>query len=305
MKELIYETKELHLGITDVKSYVAPINPRDIQPRHVEHIRNSFNAVKSVEGVVAVNLVPDSRKLEVIDGNHRMTAITQWLEEHPEDHITATFHIYKNLTNAQKKAVFAKLQASVKMTKTDLVKTQCYDSFIYQAFFDPMKKLPFPCNVTMNESDRRNSIKFFRLFEPYNARHFRNCAVISLRNAASIVNKLDKEDHDRLARYMEDFIATFGEPHGELNRLYSGMAFHMGYQKIYWQGVNAMGREKFAATMKKNFAMIRGTVESELARRSGLRYQAEQVYLIVRSAVNKWEKRNLTNLLDITDEVNP
>lgn len=298
-----YETKEIWLGIDDIQNYVAPISPRDLRQHHIDKIRNSFARVKSVEGVIAVNANSTDKKIEIIDGNHRVTAIKEWLENHVKDKIKATFHIYKNLSEEQKKAVFAKLQDNITMTKIDLVKTQCYDTFIYQAFFRPEKAIPFPCHVSLNESDKRNSIKFFRLVEPYNNRSFRNCGGISLRNITSIVNKMDKDDHEKLAQYMEDFIYVFGEPHGEMNRLYSGMAFHMGYQKNYWQGINCLGREKFKATMKKNFAMVRGAVESELVKKTGTRYGAEMVYSIIRAALNKWEKKSMGNILDTVDEV--
>ena len=297
-----YETKEIELGLKEVEAYIAPISPRDLRENHVDKIHNSFNKVKSVEGIIAVNMISEKKKLEVIDGNHRMTAIKKWLEGHVDDKIKATFHIYHDLTENQKKAVFVKLQDSIKMSKTDMVKTQCYDSFIYKAFIPADKRLPFPCRVTLNETDKRNSIKFFRLVEPYQYRNMKTVGTISLRNFATTINKLNKDDFERMSQYMTDFIAVFGEPHSEMNRLYSGMVFHLGYQKAYWQGVNCLGRERFVSVMKRNYAMIRGAIESELVSRSGYHAQAEFVYSIIRKSLNKWERKSMSNILELPED---
>ena len=295
--KLDYETKEVSLTKEDMDAYVSPISPRDIRQRHVNTIHQSFNLGKHVEGIIAVNAVDAERKLEIIDGNHRMAAIRQWLSSYPKDAIRATLHIYRNLSPDEKKHLYMVLQNSVVQTKIDILKTQCYDTFLYKAFFSSMDKRSFPCRVQLNETVAMNSIKFFRLVEPYYYRNSRSAGTINKTDLPNIMKRFDKDDLARMAQYMTDFIEVFGEPHRELNRLYSGMAFHLGYQKIYWQGVNALGRAAFQATMKKNFAQIRGKVESVLSGAVHIqKEQAIQVYQIVREGLNRWEKRSMTDI---------
>ena len=283
--EKVYETKEIMLGAKEVEEYVSPVSPRDIRDRHVWGIMQSFHKNKGVEGVIAVNVLEAEKKIEVIDGNHRICAIRKWLVRFPEDRIRATFHVYRNLSQEEKKNLYMILQNSVNQTKTDVLKTQCYDSFLYKAFFSPSEKKSFPCAVTLNENVARNCIKFFRLFEPYYNRNGKAVNTIRRNDLPAIVNSMNKSDLEKMAQYMTDFILIFGEPHIELNRLYSTMEFHMGYMKVYWQGVNCLGRAQFIATMKRNYSQIRGKIETEIASARHASESAQNTYTTILDAL--------------------
>lgn len=103
----------------------------------------------------------------IIDGNHRIEALTKYFERHPSKNIDVFFATYKELTDEQEREIFTRWNISVSQSTDDFINSYKEVIPMYPRFISEM-----PCSVygSSNKMKMRDLINAYSAsFEtPYN-----------------------------------------------------------------------------------------------------------------------------------------
>lgn len=199
-----------------------------------------------VFGAIVVNKVND--KFRIVDGNHRFEAIKEYLSENPSKKIRATFQIVKDLSLDEEKQIFMVVNTMKQQSRMDYVKTQCHESFIYQALME--KKQEFPVEVSERFSKKVGCVAFQTLIEPYIVQERKSMRFATTAELLMKVKGMSMYDYHRLYDFMNAYLDIFGVPNPKT--AYGCPAFLIAFQRLYWSADGLVESDEFIERMKEN-----------------------------------------------------
>ena len=140
---------------SNVAQFVKPNYCRNIRKSIVEKIMASFAEMRHFDDPIVVNKIDSTYR--IIDGNHRFTAVKDYIEKNPGTSVEVPLSIYENLTELEKKDIFDMLSDVAKQTLNDFIKIHFDEVPIFKRV-----ERQFPISVNIYSS--QEAICFANLF---------------------------------------------------------------------------------------------------------------------------------------------
>jgi hypothetical protein len=118
--EAPYTTTKRTISAEDMQ-YFEIVNPRQIRKRQVLSVLRALNRGEHFDTEFVVNICDNTKKIRIIDGNHRVQAMIQYFETHPLNKIVVNMDCYRNLSPDEEHYVFRKRNRPVKQTVEDYI----------------------------------------------------------------------------------------------------------------------------------------------------------------------------------------
>jgi hypothetical protein len=206
------EKTNIDLGYTQRKDWVTKENiDRMFQVTDIlrnirkSQVKNLVGALEEKSGFPPMTVNLKGSKFRMIDGNHRLIAMKQYLDKHPDHKIEVVLSIYTDLTEDQEKEVYNNLANTARQTTSDLIRQNEGDIPIYT-----MIRRSFPLPITTYKS--ADSMSFQTLISGYlgaRSPHFQggymNTPLKFLEESKSLTN----EDYKILRAFCLDWREAF------------------------------------------------------------------------------------------------
>ncbi len=229
-----------------IKNYIRPEWHREFKLRHVRKIKTALIKGEHPSENITVNYITNTGKSRILNGNHRMQAIRDVIEEYPKFRIELTFTIYNNLSKEEEISIYEKVNNTKKESGLDRLKAHLVGTEIYKLM---MERFPFkPLFRNQSRSDR-NSLSMGTILASYVVRNDTGIAAGNVHILKKAV-LLDEDDYDRIAKFARFFKRTCGEP--SKDNLYSSYNIFSVIAKIYYTTVGIdMTEEEYEKRLKK------------------------------------------------------
>jgi hypothetical protein len=196
---------------SNVGQFIKPNYCRNIRNSIVRKIVSSFAAMRHFDDPVVVNKIDSTYR--IIDGNHRFTAVREYLEKNPGNSVEVPLSIYENLSEPEEKEIFDMLSDVAKQTLNDFIKIHFDEIPIF-------KRIENSFPITVNIYSTQEAISFANLFKAWMSRQQTNKFFWSDRQ--TFLNRAknipEREYHD-MKDYFNKFLQIYGTP-GSSNPYY-------------------------------------------------------------------------------------
>jgi hypothetical protein len=197
-----------HFVITkdNISRFVSMENARPLKPATLSSLKNLLKNGGHFASAFYVNRVRSDGKTayHLVDGHHRREAI-RWMIEHDPDYgIDVDFVSYANLTDAQEKDLFDRLNTTTKVNNPDKL-------FVHQNELPVVKRMitddfPTPLDCGAGVPDRRKP--YLKLY-PFVKAHYGIKKNKDLRSYDTFnweqAKEFDGDDYDRMSEFAKDF----------------------------------------------------------------------------------------------------
>lgn len=292
MNNLEFTDKHIEIDTKILEQLEALENRRRIVNSHVNRLYKVIKEGGSFDSPIVVNKKGDVFRL--IDGNHRLEAITKWIKENPEKNkIEALFVIYEGLTADQERKTFTKWNSGKKQSSDDFVQMYSSEIPILQMMFKS-----FPVNARIyNLQRKQRGIHFsslmkayfmskvqFPIFQPYmgSAQKFVNDCI-----------QLNKDDYEKLKDFVNFFTKVFGVM--ERENIYQTTTMLNCLMTIYFDNVEKLSEEELISRFKDRILGRSVIFQYALA---GGRVATENLYNLLISELDI-DKRNRLEIRNI------
>ena len=190
-----------------IKDYVVA-NPRDIRRSQVNKILRGLEKAENWEATIWVNM--KDKLYRIIDGAHRKMAAELYFNKYPERKIEVSLGVFDNLTDAEEKAEYTRLNIAVAETINDFVQKRWKDIPITALL---LVKKGFPCDVSYKWRD--NVIEFRQLVGGYLIRDkvpFSGGYAKGKEDFINAVKELGHKDVAIMNAFLQDYLVCFGPP---------------------------------------------------------------------------------------------
>ena len=189
--------------------FVKLMNRRDIRGSVVNKLVTLLEKGEHFETPLMTNRVNGTDRL--LDGNHRVEAISKYLLKHPNRKVEVNIFYYENLDEEAEREIYTKWNLGTKQNINDFVK-QYWDT-IYIVRLIETPTLNFPCKIS--HVWRNNTIEFKTLIGAYLTKENRVFTGNFSGNATEFIKKsqaLNEKDYALLKVFMNEYIDVFGRP---------------------------------------------------------------------------------------------
>jgi len=222
--KLPYTSKRISIGKKDMSKFVKTKNRRDIREGKAKKLLNvcetalKKNGSVYLAGVFSINIKKE--KWRMIDCNHRVEALEEFFARHPNATMDIEFQFHKDLSEAEERKVFDKVNNITQQTTSDHLKVHWIDINIQKKINNDEN---FPLNVSHKNTD--NELALHSLYlpyltkddEPYNGA-FNGHALEFIDEIKSWNtgngSKLTKDGEDAfliMKAFVKDFVEAFGK----------------------------------------------------------------------------------------------
>ncbi|MHA1410488.1 MAG: hypothetical protein ACTSQY_09340 [Candidatus Odinarchaeia archaeon] len=118
--EYPYTVKDLPCDKASM-SLIDIVNQRQIRNTQVNSILRGLKQGQHFDSMFVVNVNNGSKRIRVIDGGHRTEALKRYFEEYPNKQVKVSLAVYKDLTDAEERAIFTRWNIGVKQTIEDFI----------------------------------------------------------------------------------------------------------------------------------------------------------------------------------------
>ena len=212
-------------------------NHRQLREAQIVRIHTQLKHGQHFESQIVVN--QRGKKMRIIDGGHRINAISRFLDEFPEKQIEINMAIYKDLTDDEELKIFGLWNKGINQSPDDYLNLRKEEIPILKLF-----EKDFPCKVTIYSP--QDGIKFKSLISAY-------LGALLLQKPNSYDNKIDKiiekaktlghRDHRFLKSFIEGFINVFGTPNKK--NPFSSYVLFTAFMRIYYDNIYEQGETSF------------------------------------------------------------
>lgn len=210
---------------------------RRLRDSQVNKILKALKGGNHFESQIVVN--QRGKKMRIIDGGHRLTAISLFLKEFPEKRIEVNLAIYENLNEDEELDIFGIWNRGINQSPDDYLNLRKADIPIIKLLEDD-----FPCKVTIYSP--KEGVKFKTFIAAY-------LGALLLQKPNSYDSSIDKiiekakelthKDHKFLKLFMEGFINIFGMP-GKKNP-FSSYTLLTALMRVYYDNIYEQGETYF------------------------------------------------------------
>lgn len=187
-----------------IKQFIFTENRRKIRNGVVEDISYSLNRGQCFDEPIHVNFREEQYR--IVDGNHRMTAVTKYLDNNPQDSIEINLAIYNGLTDEEERRLFDVLSSVAKQTMNDFVKIHFDEVEIFHMINDDFP-IPIKIYATTANLSYANlmNVWFCKEGMYWNYQSKRN-------NFLDDCKRMKRADHHDMVKFFDVLIKYFGKP---------------------------------------------------------------------------------------------
>ena len=198
-----YKTKTISVDKNNVnKLFVILGNRRDIRRGHVKKIQKTLMMGDHFRAPIVCNL--RDNKYRLIDGNHRLAAIQEFLLHFSDRKVEVKIHYFENLTDEEEKIEYTRWNCGAKQSTNDVVKQYWDDMSVTQWL---VSKHGFPWAVSHIWSP--NAIEFKTLWSAYVGNPtFQGNGF----DFIDIAMDLRKPDAKIIREFLKEYMSIFGNP---------------------------------------------------------------------------------------------
>lgn len=229
-----------------IKNFVV-VNPRDIRKSQVNRILHGLERGENWESTVWTNLRKDIHR--IIDGAHRKMAAEIYFTRHPERKIEVALGVYDNLTDAEEKIEYTRLNRGVSETVNDYVQKRWNDIPITKLL---TKKQNFPIDVSYKWKD--SAMEFKQLVGIYMTKDrvpYVGGYAHSKEEFVDDAKELGHSDVKILKSFLEDYISIFGPP--SRTNIHYKPGIYYALFKIWWDNRTRFNPSEMTRKLKKIF----------------------------------------------------
>jgi len=216
----------------NIGSFKAIESIRSIRKTQVQRLMTAFRDGTYLESTpLHVNI--KHREFRVIDGNHRIVAIRELLENDKFKGVNLTIAFYKNLNDQEERDLYDIIAKQVGQTTNDFLSLHKPDFPVWEL----IQRKGFPVKITIYGS--KDSLQFKTLIYLIHAmqrkRFEQGVMYLNRESMLKIGANTDLGTYKTLARFSRIFLSSYGAP-GHGNK-YSGMQiilplFHIWYHNL-------------------------------------------------------------------------
>ena len=238
--ELKFTIMKITIDQEKIKEFEFPENRRKIQNNQVESLTSALFKGMHFDTPIVIN--NRDGKMRLLDGNHRIEAISRVLKKDEKYEIEVWMARYDELDDDEENMIFKRWNVGRAQSTDDFIQ-----SIAHKIDFLKWLRDDFPCEVKVYRQPNVMSVKLLcgAILSA------KRCDIagygIRRRHFLEDMNELEKKDYLLAKKWVEEFIGIFGEPRNK-NPYYSS-TFFTAATYVRWQRPNIpMSRWKMALT---------------------------------------------------------
>lgn len=252
----------LRIGKKEIESlkrmeYFRPLRRgRVLQYRHVLEKGETF------AGLVVINRIKDARctggwRMVVIDGNHRLSAITEYIEEHPDAKIELRCELWENLSREEEKELFMRHSNVLPISQADKFHIRQEDCLLWRLVREDKN---FPCKVGI-QTPKESGVRISAIILGYTSRA---CSAWGNMNKkwSEASFQITENDYPLIKQWMQDMITIFGRPTG--GNHWFGQVPLAALAKVYFSNTDRIGRTELIKRLQKK-VFANGALYNDMA----------------------------------------
>lgn len=153
-------------------------------------------------------------KKRIIDGQHRITAIREIIQECPEFRVSVLLIMYEDLTLEQEKEIFTRWNSGSRQTAEDIITMYADDMPVFKPLIESGK---------VSVYGEEGKIKYKQAVTPYilsRVKRSENLDIMGIADFITYAKKLESEDADSISGFIDNFEENTGKigPHNRWMR---------------------------------------------------------------------------------------
>lgn len=191
-----------------IKEFELMTNRRRLREEQVKKIKRMILHDEHFDSPLIVS--ESNGKKRILDGQHRISAISQIINQNPNFQIEVTIIKYSNLSPEEEKDTFTRWNSGTRQSTEDFITMHLDDIKIFSLFDRWKNDEDFPVEVTIYKG-KDGSVQFRNMIEPY---IFAKEKILgNTFGPPKFVEKakeLGKKDYEWIKKFVEDFIKNVG-----------------------------------------------------------------------------------------------
>lgn len=203
---------DLNLG--NIDKFVPINNQRAVRKQQVIKLKR---AIKNGEYIEASPIFVSStskvlekgKEIIVIDGNHRILAIRELLQQKARDSVSVTLAVFYGIPESMQRTVYDRIARQVPQTVSDLINLH-KDEFI---LWEILNKKPFPVRTTIYPSKLGIDLKTLLNMLSCASMGGKKTAMTGINRDEILMvgRRTTEKDFETLTEFFKVFVATFGD----------------------------------------------------------------------------------------------
>ena len=253
LKEAIkwpYKSERVLINRVDIAFFMKMDRARPVSPKHVNEIYGAISQGLPLLSPIAVNKL-DREHFTIIDGHHRIEAISRKIEEDPTFGIIVEVLVFEHLLRAEETQVFNILNNVLPQSTSSMLWVNRDD---YPAIDLMLKDFPLriaASSTAHGSAAKKDFIGLNTIINPY-LTVGSPMRVLRREFILKRAKELDRRDYKNLYAFVKDYITAFGMPESG-NRFYKTRAFTL-FLRIYFANVDIAG---FGGTLEEQEVVLR------------------------------------------------
>jgi len=199
-------------------------------------------------GLFVLNRIKDSRctggyRFVIIDGNHRLSAITEYIEQNPDAKIDLRIERWENLTHDVEKEVFIKHSTVHSIGQADKFYVRQKDCLVWRLIQEDRN---FPCKVAIHSSPE-TALRVSSVLTGYISRN--NSSIYKNDDWIESSFKLTEADFNSIKQWLGDMVIIFSKP--TKGNHWFGRNPITSLAKIYYANVERIGRSELIKRLQR------------------------------------------------------
>jgi hypothetical protein len=239
-----YKSKIIKINKSNVSSFEMMENARRLRPGEIANLKQQLCSGIHFASPIVVNRI--GNKFKVIDGNHRLQAIINWIKD-SDNSIEVEFAVYEELDKEKEASVYRLWNRGTRQSVDDRIQVMRNDIPILQDIVD--NRL-FPVNVRIYPIRQSGiGLHFRTLMKGY---YFSTRDWAFTANVAVFLEWLTKLDSTDAAK-LEQFCKNYEEVFGKMGRdnIYSKASFLIPYMRVYFMNAKFQGTKNMIEKSKQ------------------------------------------------------
>lgn len=259
-----YKSKRVLLcGDRDLKTLKRLEHARPIKQGMVDKLIKVLEEGRSFDGVIVLNDRSDDRvkRMEVLDGNHRIEATRQFFEDRPDAKVWLACHVYDHASPEDRLAIILRANEHNKYGIVDVVNENKHTIPMWAM----TQRSDFPCQIVMYAAKTKAAIRFTSLTTAYIGRYnIYQSSSGSRETHLEHLRALGEKDYVQMKQFIDDMIPLFGAPTPD--NIWLCRQNILGVlMKIYFCNVVRLGRQEVVARLKKKISQNSAVIQAVAA----------------------------------------
>ena len=176
---------------------------RNIRSYMVAQMYSALLEDRTFQSPIHVNLV--NGVFWIIDGNHRIEALMEFLEKQPEEKIEIPLAIHENLSVEEEKTLYDELANTINQNLPDIIKIH-FDEVPFFSMVDNN----FPVRTSIYSS--KDALNYPVLLSVFASKDFDTYRGVRKKEILKFMKNINKNDYVDLKDFFMSFKKIFGEP---------------------------------------------------------------------------------------------